>query len=121
MQKHELDAVDGVDRSSVYRVLGAMCLAVGFFCIGPMVIDHEFARSALDMSSGRAAVLMLSAAGVVFFLRGMAGLAVLLLGFLVAGAVCEQYYALDAATTMGAIGFPFLMLGIGLFIFNPSH
>ncbi|AUZ62047.1 hypothetical protein PRJ_5489 (plasmid) [Pseudomonas sp. XWY-1] len=51
----------------------------------------------------------------------MAGLAVLLLGFLVAGAVCEQYYALDAATTMGAIGFPFLMVGIGLFIFNPAH
>lgn len=121
MHKPELGAVDGVDRGSMYRALGAICLAVGIFCIGPMVIDDEFARGALDMSSGRAAVLMLSAAGVVFFLRGMAGLCVLLLGFLVAGAVCEQYYALDAVTTMGVIGFPFLMLGIGVLIFNPAH
>jgi hypothetical protein len=43
------------------------------------------------------------------------------LGFLVAGAACELYYALDAVTTMAVIGLPFLMLGVGVLIFNPDH
>ena len=121
MQKHELDAVDGVDRSSVYRVLGAMCLAVGIFCIGPMVIDQQLVNIALNMSPEKTAVMILSAAGVVLSQRGIAGFIVLMLGVLVAEAAFELYYALDAAATMGAIGFPFLMLGIGVLIFNPAR
>nr|WP_220181558.1 hypothetical protein [Pseudomonas putida] len=57
----------------------------------------------------------------VVFVRGFAALAVLMLGFLISGAACEQYFALDAAAVMGAIGLPFLMLGIGVLIFNPAH
>ncbi|MEZ1438270.1 hypothetical protein QVM41_18545 [Pseudomonas shirazica] len=121
MHKPGLDATSVVDRSMVYRVLGVICVALGFFCIGPMVIDQQLVNIALNMSPEKTAVIMLSAAGVVLFQRGFAGFIVLMLGFLVAGAACERFYALDAVTTMAVVGFPFLMLGVGVLIFNPAH
>ncbi|MDH0760383.1 hypothetical protein N5C70_27360 [Pseudomonas juntendi] len=120
MHKPGLDATSGVDRSMVYRVLGVICVALGFFCIGPMVIDQQLVNIALNMSPEKTSVMILSATGVVLFQRGIAGFIVLMLGFLIAGAACERYYALDAVTTMAVIGFPFLMLGVGVLIFHPD-
>ncbi|TRO35375.1 hypothetical protein EQ845_13145 [Pseudomonas putida] len=104
----------------VYRVLGAICVALGFFCIGPMVIDQQLVNIALKMSPEKTAVIILSAIGVVLYQRGIAGFIVLMLGFMFIGAACERFYVLDAVTTMAVVGLPFLMLGGGVLIFYPD-
>lgn len=61
-------------------MLGAICVALGIFCVGPMVIDQQLVNIALNMSPEKTAVMILSAAGVVLFQRGIAGFIVLMLG-----------------------------------------
>ena len=120
MQKPELKAVTGVNRNAVYRALGLLSLAMGVFLSGPVLVGQEMVSWVLHITPERFSLLILACVAVIL-IRGIAALLVTSLGLLVSGAACEQYFALDAAATMGGIGILLLMVGIGVLIFNPAH
>lgn len=121
MQNTESKAARGVDRDMVYRALAILSLAVGVFLSGPFLVGQELVNWVLQLSPERASLLILVGMAVVVFVRGFVALALIMLGFLVSGAACHQYFALDAAAMMGGIGILFLMIGIGVLIFNSAR